>query len=384
MSKKLVFKTTLLASLLCFSALAVGQGVGAVDPENAAWGNAKKFHHAKLAPSGSVTPLPKREPRANERSTVERADRIFENNPALAMLLIDRGQIIYERYRAPADQTSPLFSWSMSKSLTALTIGTMVCDGKIPDINQPAGKYSRELQGTIFGEASVKSLLTMSSGIATSQFVGNQKPGATKDDNEWMDMRAQRLSVTEFLKWDTHKQATRLFGGTVLPGTRFNYSSSDTLSLSNIADNNGGFVSAFTKGIWNQVGAENTGYWMLDKDNRAVAQSGFGASGRDWARMAMFSLRTLKDKDTCMGKFMADATRDHLSNSDRRVGKAFKGYGYQTWIADFGPNNSYWWVGFGGQRIGVDPVNERIIVLSSHQESYMDEIYRMFDQWQRQ
>lgn len=384
MSKKLVFKTTLLASLLCFSALAVGQGTGAVDPENAAWGNAKKFHHAKLAPAVTVTPLPKRALQGTERAIVEQADRIFENNPALAMLLIDRGQIIYERYRAPADQDSPLFSWSMSKSLTALTIGAMVCEGKIPDINQPAGKYSRELQGTIFGEASVKHLLTMSSGVATSQFVGNQKPGATKDDNEWRDMRAQRLSGTEYLKWDSHKRGTKLFGSTVEPGTRFNYSASDTQALSNIADNNGGFVPAFTKTVWNQVGAEHTGYWMLDKDGRVVSQSGFGASGRDWARLAMFGLRTLKNKDTCMGKFMAEATSEQLPNSDRRMGKAFKGYGYQTWIADFGPNNSYWWVGYGGQRIGVDPVNERIIVLSSYQEGYMDEIYRMFAQWQRQ
>lgn len=384
MSKKLAFKTTLLASLLCCSALAYGQGVGTVDPENAAWGNAKKFHHTELAPVGPVTPLPKREPKGNERGIVEQADRIFSNNPALAMLLIDHGQIIYERYRAPADQTSPLFSWSMSKSLTALTIGAMVCEGKIPDINQPAGKYSRELQGTLFGEASVKNLLTMSSGIATSQFVGNQKPGATANDNEWMDMRAQRLSGAEFLKWDSHKRGSKFFGGPLESGAKFNYSSSDTLALSNIADNNGGFIPVFTKSIWNQVGAENTGYWMLDKDNRVVAQSGFGASGRDWARIAMFGLRTLKEKDTCMGKFMAEATREQLPNSDHRVGKKFSGYGYQTWIADFGPNNSYWWVGFGGQRIGVDPVNERIIVLSSHQESYMDEIYRMFAQWQRQ
>ena len=121
MSKKLAFKTILLASFFCCSALAYGQGVGTVNPENAAWGNAKKFHHTELAPVGPVTPLPKREPKGNERGIVEQADRIFSNNPALAMLLIDHGQIIYERYRAPAVNT--LYSGSLrNSSPTSITI----------------------------------------------------------------------------------------------------------------------------------------------------------------------------------------------------------------------------------------------------------------------
>lgn len=38
-----------------------------------------------------------------------------------------------------------------------------------------------------------------------------------------------------------------------------------------------------------------------------------------------------------------------------KVGQAHRGYGYQTWITTDGPGDSYWWLGYGGQRVAVDP-----------------------------
>jgi CubicO group peptidase (beta-lactamase class C family) len=83
-----------------------------------------------------------------------------------------------------------------------------------------------------------------------------------------------------------------------------------------------------------------------------------------------------------MRDYMQAATSHQLSNYTS-VGPNYKGYGYQTWIGNFGTRPSFWWVGYGGQRVGVDPETERIIVVFSQREDYMDQIHNLFGQWQR-
>lgn len=359
--------------------------VATVNPKSAAGGYANpsaeaaakwNLQNKKFAPSADPYPLPVRPLTDNERSLVQHADSMFERNATLALLLIEHGKIIYERYQAPAMDTTPLFSWSMSKSLTAYTIGHMVCNGTIKNINLPAQTYSKDLEGTVYGEATVKNLLTMSSGVGEPIRDGNHF------EHEWEDLVHRKLSAIDGIKRSPTRGKT-FFGNQVDSGTKFVYSGTDTLSLANIADNNGGFFNNFEKHIWKEARAEGIGYWQEEKDGRAVAQAGFSASGRDWARLAMLSVRDLKSSDSCVSNFMQEATKKQLSNNPRRVGKAFEGYGYQTWVGDFGPKKSYWWVGYGGQRVGVDPVNERIIVLTSYREDYMDEVYRLFGEFQR-
>jgi CubicO group peptidase (beta-lactamase class C family) len=74
---------------------------------------------------------------------------------------------------------------------------------------------------------------------------------------------------------------------------------------------------------------------------------------------------------------MKEATSQQIPNTLKRVGRSFPGYGFQTWIR----NRSYWWVGFGGQRVGIEPETEKVIVVTSWREDYMDKIYRLFDDW---
>jgi len=376
--------------LLCFTLLmgiAIGTSHSAeVDQRAAAGGFANpkpemflklsNLKNRKFAPNPNPYPLTVRQPNENEQGVVDQADRMFDGSATMALLLIDHGKIIYERYKDPAGPDKALFSWSMSKSLTAYTIGHMICGGNIPNIDSPAQTYSKDLEGTVYGEATVKNLLTMSSGVGEPIHDGNQV------QNEWEDMMQRRLSTIEDLKRSPNRYKP-FFGIPVESGTKLVYSATDTLALANIADNNGGFFDNFEKYIWKEAGTESAGYWQEEKDGRAIAQAGFSATGRDWARLAMLSIRERKSSDSCIRDFMIEATKKQLPNISRRVGKSFEGYGYQTWIADFDSRMSYWWVGFGGQRVGVDPVSERIIVLTSYREDYMDVVYRLFRQFQK-
>jgi CubicO group peptidase (beta-lactamase class C family) len=62
----------------------------------------------------------------------------------------------------------------------------------------------------------------------------------------------------------------------------------------------------------------------------------------------------LKNGTPCQQAFMRQAIAQQAINRGK-VGQAHRGYGYQTWITTDGPGDSYWWLGYGGQRVAVDP-----------------------------
>lgn len=353
-------------------------------PRRAAGGMASEFKSYKFMPAESPKLLPLKILTNSDRKIVEQAESMFERNSTLSIVMVEKGQLVFEKYRAPSGPLVPNFSWSMSKSLTGYTIGEMSCNGQITDLDRSAQSYSADLRSTVYGEATVKNLLTMSSGVKDAVASGNQMSktsGCTVgiDCDDWQLQRSQIMSGLETLKaFPTRESA---WGSPVASGSKFSYNGNDTQSLSNIADNNGGFIESFTKHIWSQAGAESPAYWMLDKDNRAISQAGFSASSRDWARLAMFTIKQRRAVGTCIGDFMTAATSPQIGNSARRYGAAFPSYGYQTWIGNFGGKSSYWWVGYGGQRVGIDPESERIIVVTSWRENYMTEVYRLWNNW---
>ncbi|MFN4899858.1 MAG: serine hydrolase domain-containing protein [Betaproteobacteria bacterium] len=340
-----------------------------VDPGMTSGGQVRKFTNREFKPSASPVPLTKiHDLTESQKQMADRAESMMKRNAALAVVLIDRGRIVYEGYRVPANERSFQFSQSMSKSLTAYAIGSMLCEGKIASLDDRAVKYAPELQGTVYGDATVHNLLTMSSGTREAVMAGSQYV------DEFVDLRGHRISIIDLLNKFSKQD--------VAPGRFFRYSGTDTFSLTLVADGAGGLLENFEKNIWNRAGTEASGYWLLDMNGKAMSSAGFSATARDWARLAMFSIQELKAGNDCMKKYMREATSKQLSNLSGRVGKAFSGYGYQTWTNSiFG--SGYWWVGYGGQRVGIDPETERIIVVSSWREDYMEEVYRLFADFQR-
>lgn len=341
-----------------------------VDPDRTSGGQVREFTNREFKPSASPTPLVKIDNLTDPQKRIaDRADSVLKRNAALAILLVDRGRIVYEGYRDPASERTFQFSQSMSKSLTAYTIGSMFCEGKITSLDDRAVKYAPELAGTVYGDATIRNLLTMSSGTREAVMAGSQYP------DEFVDLRGHRISIVELL----HKFSRQ----DVQSGRMFRYSGTDTFSLTLVADGAGGLLENFERNVWKRAGTESPGYWLLDRQGKAMSSAGVSATVRDWARLAMFSVRELKSGGDCMKNFMREATRRQLPNASKRMGRAFDGYGYQTWTdLAFGSGRGYWWVGYGGQRVGVDPETERIIVVSSWREDYMEEVYRLFADFQ--
>lgn len=372
---------TLLVSLFSTGCSGLPKSYSTVDPWQASGEMATNFHNTKLNPAGSIKDLPRRAPRGDEQRIVAMADQMFNERPTLSIILVDHGEIIYENYARPSGPDKPNFSWSMSKSLTAYTIGNMMCDGKIKSLDDKANKYTKDLDGTVYGDATIRQLMTMSSGVSTPEHSGNIKPNSTAMDNEWMELRANSTTTKAVLKAYGSRGRDKA-GNPIAAGTVFNYNAGDALAAGNIADNQGGMVENFQHYIWNNIGAESPGYWLVDPNGSAMSMAGFSATTRDWARLAMYSMKQMKSGSPCMQSFMKQATTPQIENVSKRVGEQYAGYGFFTWILNKGPRPSYWWAGYGGQRVGVDPVKERIIVVTSSRESYMGTISKVFNAWQ--
>lgn len=360
-------KKLLVVALLATCAYSAHADIAEVNPVRHSGGLARDSNNRKFEPAKTVVPLPHKEKLSYaDKRIISEAEQLINNNKTTALLLIEKGQIVFEKYKSPADASSPLFSQSMSKSLTAYTIGNLLCDGKIKSLDDPAKKYVPELAGTAPGDAKLRHVLSMSSGGTDGQFSGGH------EDKEWGKIRTGQMTIKQVISKHGRKD--------IDPGREVRYSALDTFTLALVANATGGFFENFEKYVWQAAGPEAAGYWLYDKNGDPMSASGFSATGRDWARLAMFSIKQARTPG-CIGDFMKDATTAQVPNIAKRVGQAFPSYGYQTWIGNFRGKPSYWWVGYGGQRVGIDPETERIIVVTSWREDYMADVYKLWGSW---
>ena len=144
-------------------------------------------------------------------------------------------------------------------------------------------------------------------------------------------------------------------------------------------DTFGGLVRNFYFYIWSRIGPEQKGSWMIDYKGDPIAFAGFNATLRDWGRLGLYVMDMTRGwGGDCMKKFVMDMNSKQIKNNWRRgrPGQSFSHLGYQTWVMQ---NGSAWWVGYGGQRVGFNFDEEKVIVIHSHVENYMVEAYGVFD-----
>ena len=301
-------------------------------------------------------------PLAYDKKNLYSANKVANHPSNLALMVIRDGKVLHESYN-DSDENSLFFSMSMSKSLTAYSMAGLVCSGKV-DINKPISEYTTELGGT-YSTAKVRDALMMASGAKPPVFAGQPVKGAFKQ------ITLHKRSTIDIYKNYTER-ATE-------PGTTFNYYAPDTIAVARViakASNEPNMMKEFKEQVWNQVGAESDSAMNVDKDNVIPANSSFSATLRDWGRIGLWSLAKNRE-DSCEGKWHKEANSKQITNHRKRQGNAFPGYGYQVWIKN---DHQYWWVGFGGQRVGIDTKKNVVIVAFSHKENYMTDLYKLMDE----
>ena len=146
----------------------------------------------------------------------------------------------------------------MSKSLASLVVGKAICTNESISLEARADRYSKELVGTAQGEASIRQLLTMSSGgLRGTLSMGAWPQGGGRIGS--VDYQGNR-NIPRLLKDYGGRQMTALNAGDhIKPGEEFSYKNTDFMALSLVVsgDRPTSFATVFSESLAPTIGFEH-------------------------------------------------------------------------------------------------------------------------------
>lgn len=318
-----------------------------------------------------------------------KADTIFDANPIIAMMLIEKNKVLYERYKGSVNSQTAFAGFSMTKSIASLTVGQAVCENSNINLDVKSSSLNNLLSGSVQGDATIRQLLTMSSGgnRGTLSMGGWPVGGENIGNSNYAGYK----SIPTLMKDHGGRQLLDSSSGeSVQSGVEFSYKNTDYAALSLVLSGQSpdGFFKIFNSGLAPLVGFENPVYWVHDEYGYTHTSTSFHASLTDWGRLAQFILNKINDKtDSCLSRYIRDATKTQIKNkssahgSNFYSGSNFGGYGFGFWTENHKKPKAIYMVGANGQRIGIDPNSEKVMVVISTDDSSVRDIFNFFGQW---
>jgi CubicO group peptidase (beta-lactamase class C family) len=258
-----------------------------------------------------------------------------------SVVVIHGGRLVYERYGDGIGPESVMPSASVSKSFASTMVGLLVDDGLI-DIDEPGLFPEWSAPGDLRAGITTRHLLNMSSGL------------------QWTEVYSDPTSdVVQLVQADDAAAFVVGHPAAVAPGTRWAYSTGDSMLLSRV--------------IGDAAGVSGPTYQALLADrlfeplgiDRVVA--GFDAAGRwragwwtntttrNFAKLGLLYLRHGVWEDQ---QFLSEAWVDFV----RTPAPTSSGYGGQFWLNSDG---SFSMVGVGGQSVLIVPRLDLIVAVNN-------------------
>ncbi len=333
---------------------------------------------------GPVLPLPERKRDIDGVSFETRAGRRtipqwLEECATDGFLVLSRGAVIDERYMNGLKPYRQHLAMSVSKSVTSAVFGILVERGLI-DPEALVTHYLPELEATGYRGAKVQHVLDMTSGVLfdesyTTPGSHMQKLGQACG---WFEATEPTWPMTV---WQLILQLTEQERP---HGQLFQYRSIETDVLAFIVQRVTGkhLADLISEELWVPMGAEDDAYITLDRGGYALADGGFNATLRDFARFALLLLNGGKAHGRqIVPKAWIDsfnASADHEVFGNERQGALPNGaYHNQFWIES--PDSPvFMCFGIFGQYLYMDPQAEfAMIKLSTDAEPVSED--RTFD-----
>ncbi|MER9597593.1 serine hydrolase [Mesorhizobium sp. M0244] len=280
----------------------------------------------------------------------------IRDDPALtgagmrAVVVVKNGRIVAERYGDGFSEKSPLLGWSMTKTVNAAIVGTLVKDGKLAMTNQGLfGPWQADGRAVI----SLADMMAMSSGLEFNE-----------DYGDVADVTRMLYLEPDMAGFAGSKPLT----GEV--GKVFSYSSGTAVMLSRLwQDAIGDKALAWPRtALFDPLGMRSA-VMEADEHGTFVGSSYLYATARDWARFGQFLLQggVWNGKDILPAGFV-----DWM----REAAPASKVYGKgQLWIEGPGdeespgagvaaglPKDTYWMEGHDGQTVAIVPSEQLVVV----------------------
>lgn len=261
------------------------------------------------------------------------------------VVVVRHGRIAQEWYAPGRDENSFGASWSMAKSFTSALIGIAIDEGLIPSVDEPMTTYYPEWIGTPKETMTIRNVLHMESGLKWSEDYSLSDILAS--DVIQMGLSADELTYAKDRPFD------------VAPGTRWSYSSGDTMLLSGVLSKATGMSAAdYAKiKLFDPIGMSPVDWWK-DAAGNTLTYCCLDTSSRNYAR---FGLLYLHDGNWGGTQVVPSAwVRDSLAFTDLSEQR----YGYQWWHAVIpGIDEEIFMAnGFDGQFMYVIPALDLVVV----------------------
>lgn len=290
-----------------------------------------------------------------------RLDGFLEETFTDGFLVLHRGHVVYERYLGHLGRSSLHLSQSVAKSVVGTVAGILIESGRI-DPDAPLAKLVPELARCGYADATLAQVLDMRSGVRFDETYTDPNSDVAKLDPivGWKPNRPDLPNCIYDLILTLPKE--RAHGGA------FQYRSIETDVVGWVCERATGrhlcdLVSAL---VWQPMGAEFDACFTVDRGGVALADGGFNASLRDYARFGLVYLNggSIDGRQVVPARWVeacrhrGDAAVFGAPYTDALPGGA---YTRQWWVRD-ARRGIIMARGVFGQMIYVDPSRELLVV----------------------
>jgi CubicO group peptidase (beta-lactamase class C family) len=271
---------------------------------------------------------------SGERNIAQFLDATFTDG----FIVLHRGCVEFERYMNGMNERSLHLSQSVGKSLIGILTGILAGRG-IMDPAAPIATYLPELKETAYRDARIEHVLNMTSGVTFDETYTDPFSDIAKIDvacgwrprpeNDGRDWPRTVWDVVLTLK----KQEAE-------HGARFAYRSIETDVLAFACERASGLrlPELVSRELWQPLGAEESANYTVDESGYGLADGGFNATLRDYARFGEMLTRDgfFNDRQIAPAEWVQSCRfGDHGKfTGDYRIATPHGAYAKQFWHED--------------------------------------------------
>ncbi|MES9666237.1 6-aminohexanoate hydrolase [Bacillus cereus] len=304
--------------------------------------------------------------------------KLLDENKTDAFVVVQNGQLVYERYFNEYNESDPHGMASLAKVFTGAIIQSLAEENFI-DVEKTADTYIKELKNTPFGKATLQQLLDMQVS-AEYPTHGYMQLGLENQD-------AQLYLASNILpRGKNYEGPMKIYDmlleaeETAPPGSTFSYNNGSTETLAWIIRTITGksLSENVSERFWSQIGMEENAYYVTDETKVEQASAGLNATARDMARFGQLLLNNGQYNGKQIVPSSITESVKNVQEGELAIGRgASISYHNQWWI----PHNeqgAFEVLGSYGQTLYIDPKANMVIVHFSSNAAPSNEIHSVY------
>lgn len=284
------------------------------------------------------------------------------------IVVLHRGQIIYERYFGVLNDMGQHAAMSVTKTFTGTLAAMLVAEGVL-DANARVDSYVPELAKSAFGSATVRQVMDMTTGIRFSEDYSDPNAEVWAHANAGSPLPKPKdyqgpRSYFEFL------QTVQAEGE---HGEAFHYRTANTDALGWVLARVTGknVAQLLSERIWQKLGVEQDAYMTVDSTGTPFAGGGLNLGLRDLARFGELVRNNgvANGQQVIPAKAIADIRQGGDKANFAKAGYSLlPGWSYRNmWWVTHNPQGAFMARGVHGQTLYINPTAELVIArFASH------------------